>query len=93
MFGPIYDFAIKPIEVLHLQKIRRKLLSNTVGKTLEIGVGTGLNLSYYPKQIQLTAVEPDASMRKRAIARANALKLNIKVLKVSSIFQLIDFIF
>ncbi|MCY7275875.1 MAG: SAM-dependent methyltransferase, partial [Phormidesmis sp. CAN_BIN44] len=37
---------------------RRELLSQVTGDTLEIGFGTGLNLPYYPSDLQkLTAID------------------------------------
>lgn len=39
-----YDLLIGPLEGVWLGKLRRKLLAQTGGRVLEIGVGTGLNL-------------------------------------------------
>ena len=46
-------FATKEIE-----KYRKELLSNVTGEILEIGIGTGSNLMYYPKEIKhITSVD------------------------------------
>ncbi|MGL6344220.1 MAG: SAM-dependent methyltransferase, partial [Waterburya sp.] len=34
-----------------LAKYRREILAEVTGEVLEIGFGTGLNLSYYPEHI------------------------------------------
>jgi ubiquinone/menaquinone biosynthesis C-methylase UbiE len=49
---------------------RQQLLSQVEGTVLEIGFGTGLNLSHYPSRIrQVTTVEPNAGMSRRAQRR------------------------
>jgi ubiquinone/menaquinone biosynthesis C-methylase UbiE len=49
---------------------RRQLLALARGDVLEIGFGTGLNLPHYPSHIRkLTAVDPNAGMRRRAQRR------------------------
>jgi ubiquinone/menaquinone biosynthesis C-methylase UbiE len=52
---------------------RRSLLHAVKGAILEIGMGTGANLPYYPENIKrLTAVEPSKGMNSRAKQRAAA---------------------
>lgn len=38
-------------------KWRERLLNHVSGDVLEVGVGTGANLSYYPKEVNLTAID------------------------------------
>jgi ubiquinone/menaquinone biosynthesis C-methylase UbiE len=46
--------------------VRRGLLAQARGRTLEIGVGSGLSLPHYPASVtELTMVEPDADFRRR----------------------------
>jgi len=63
-FPCLCDFALdNPI----VGEQRRQLLTLVEGSVLEIGFGTGLNLPFYPRQIrQLTAVDPNPGMSKRA---------------------------
>jgi ubiquinone/menaquinone biosynthesis C-methylase UbiE len=52
---------------------RRLLLNDVRGEILEIGIGTGVNLDYYPPDVKsLTCVEPSDGMRKRASKKAVA---------------------
>ena len=45
----IYDFIEAPLEFLRMASWREKLRSCIIGdRALEIGVGTGKNLPYYP---------------------------------------------
>ncbi len=70
MWGPSYDLLLRPLERLGLRARRRELLARARGRALEIGAGTGLNFDVYPPGVELVALEPDASMRKRARRRA-----------------------
>lgn len=46
-YSYVYDCMECPCEIFSFQKRREKMLSPLQGKVLEIGVGTGKNLSYY----------------------------------------------
>ena len=60
-FSLFYDLVEWPIEKLLFSKWRKKLLKNSKGKVLEIGVGTGKNLSYYNyHKIDLTVIDINA---------------------------------
>ncbi|RDH82498.1 MAG: hypothetical protein DIZ80_09435 [endosymbiont of Galathealinum brachiosum] len=60
-----YDSSMKKIEEQSFSKWRRELLSGIKGDVLEIGSGTGINLSHYPGSISsLVLTEPDAHMHK-----------------------------
>jgi ubiquinone/menaquinone biosynthesis C-methylase UbiE len=54
-----------------LAEQRQRLLVGADGRILEIGFGTGLNLPYYPTHVhQITAVDPNPGMSKRARRRS-----------------------
>jgi len=53
----VYDLLESPIERLLFQKLRKEAISNSYGTILEVGVGTGKNLPYYRKNVELTAVD------------------------------------
>lgn len=66
VFAVVYDPSLWVGERAGLRAQRKELLSRARGCTLEIGSGTGLNLPYYPDDIdELVLAEPDASMRCR----------------------------
>jgi SAM-dependent methyltransferase len=65
-FAGIYDSFLWPGERAGVRSLRRELLRNARGCTVEIGAGTGLNLPYYADALdELVLVEPDATMRSR----------------------------
>jgi ubiquinone/menaquinone biosynthesis C-methylase UbiE len=49
----LYDLFEWPIEKLLFKKLRKEAVSYTYGHVLEVGVGTGKNLPYYNKNVDL----------------------------------------
>ncbi len=64
-------------EYLGLRRIRRRLLRQATGDVLEVAVGTGANLPYYPDGCRITAVDISEAMLKRAQRRAGKLHLQV----------------
>ena len=76
--APWYDFMEAPIERWRFAGWRSRLRQRITGrKALEAGVGTGKNLTYYPNDVEVTAIDFSPRMLKRA--RMKAAKLNLKV--------------
>jgi ubiquinone/menaquinone biosynthesis C-methylase UbiE len=70
--APFYDWLEAPMESLIHERFRRRLFSHVdTGKILEIGVGTGKNLAYYPKGADITAIDISPSMLQRARPRSS----------------------
>lgn len=64
---------------------RAKLCSRIVGKrALEVGVGTGKNIPFYPPDVKVTAIDLSPRMLKQAQKRASALgkELELKEMDV-----------
>ena len=51
-----YDVLEAPME-LFFSKWRKVLLAEARGETLEIGMGTGKNLPFYPRDVKLTGID------------------------------------
>lgn len=62
-----YDREMRFFDRVLFKDSRAWVCSQAVGQTLEVGVGTGLNLPLYPRSIQLTGIDISPAML--AIAR------------------------
>lgn len=71
----VYDFYTTPMEALGGRLARRRLFGRARGRVLELGVGTGLNLTAYPPDVDLTAIDISPRMLARARRRAHGLGL------------------
>lgn len=70
LIAPLYNFMEWPIEQLVFKQWRKELWDQIRGpQVLEIGVGTGKNIPYYPEKIELTAMDLSPGMLKRAKKR------------------------
>lgn len=66
LFAAVYDRMVRGTEEAGLAEMRRNLLSEADGRTIDLGAGTGANVPLYPSQVtELVLVEPDPHMAKR----------------------------
>jgi phosphatidylethanolamine/phosphatidyl-N-methylethanolamine N-methyltransferase len=72
--APVYDLMEGIIERFAFRRWRERLWSQVDGnRILEVGVGTGKNISHYPGNVQVTAVDLSDKMLERARQRAQEL--------------------
>jgi ubiquinone/menaquinone biosynthesis C-methylase UbiE len=65
-FAVAYDPFLWLGERAGVRALRKELLANARGRTVDIGSGTGLNLPHYPDDLdELVLAEPDPAMRSR----------------------------
>lgn len=67
--GHFYDFCMAPAEWAFLQQLRRQTLKDITGRVLEIGIGTGFNLTLYESAGSVIGLDRDRKMMQRAEAR------------------------
>jgi len=68
----LYNFFELPVEVSFYGKWRRQLFSNLNSKNfLEVGVGTGKNFKYYPKEQLAIGVDLSEGMLRKAKSNRN----------------------
>lgn len=71
-FESWYDRLMAPLERGSVGEWRRGLLSKAHGRVLEVGVGTGANLPYYPPDCRVVGIEPSAKMLQQAVTKLKA---------------------
>jgi ubiquinone/menaquinone biosynthesis C-methylase UbiE len=72
-YAPRYDKEMRLWERVMFAGGREWVCTQTTGETLEVAVGTGLNLPYYPTEVTLTGVDLSPAML--AVARDRAARL------------------
>ena len=72
-FAAAYDRIAARGEERVFRHVRPRIMGEAQGRVLEIGVGTGASLSYYPAEAQVVGTEPDPHMFRRAQKRLAAL--------------------
>jgi ubiquinone/menaquinone biosynthesis C-methylase UbiE len=75
----VYDAVMWPFERAAVGAWRRRLAAAAGGRVLEIGTGTGAQLRWYAPGVEVTAVDPDVSMRARARRRASGAAATVSV--------------
>jgi len=76
--APLYDLMETFVERARFQKWRARLWSRVrPGRILEVGVGTGKNMPYYPPGARVTAIDLSEAMLARARSRARKLGLDV----------------
>jgi SAM-dependent methyltransferase len=70
LFAFGYDWFLSGTEKAGLRDMRRELLAEASGRTLEVGAGTGLNADLYPDAVtELVLSEPDRFMAAKLRAK------------------------
>lgn len=88
--APIYDGSEAVMERFLYVPWRRLLWSGVEGPdVLEVGVGTGKNMPYYPHGVHVTAIDLSERMLSRARKRATSLGLGVDLRQMDA--QALDF--
>ncbi len=73
-----FDFLEAPMERSRFARWRTKLQDRMTGeRALEVGVGTGKNLPYYPQNVKVTAIDLSPRMLEKARKKASDLGLGV----------------
>jgi len=83
--APLYDFMEALIERWRFSNWRERAWSLVTGpQVLEVGVGTGKNVSYYPPNVHITGVDLSDKMLDRARRRAERQGLPVMLFQMDA---------
>lgn len=77
-----FDSLERPMGTSRFAKWRKEIVPQATGKTLEVGVGTGKNIPFYPENIDLTAIDFSKKMLEKAKAKYQDSPLKINFLEM-----------
>ena len=79
LFAAVYDPLLSRAERTFYPEYRQRAAGEARGRVLEIGAGSGANLSYYAADVELTAVDANIHMLRRLRAKAVAANVEVDV--------------
>ena len=88
LFAAWYDLLNSGVES-RVVPYRRLTAGLSLGRTLEIGGGTGANIPFYPPGVHLIAVEPNPHMARRFIR--NSQERRADAIVISAIGECLPF--
>jgi ubiquinone/menaquinone biosynthesis C-methylase UbiE len=81
-----YDVMTWPMEALAMDRYRRRLIAQLQGtRVLEVGVGTGRNLSLYPDTAHVDAIDFSPRMLERARHRPARANIDLALMDVEQL--------
>lgn len=81
-----YDIMTWPMEVMAMDRYRSRLIAEVEGaRVLEVGVGTGRNLSLYPDAVQVDAIDFSPRMLERAQRRPPRANVRLALMDVQEL--------
>jgi len=81
-----YDIMTWPMEVMAMDRHRSRLIAEVEGaRVLEVGVGTGRNLSLYPDAVQVDAIDFSPRMLERAQRRPPRTNVRLALMDVQEL--------
>ena len=85
IFAAFFDRMSRSVEKRGLADLRREVVGQASGSVVEIGAGTGMNFSHYPKTVtDVVATEPDPHMLKRLDEALRASTVPIRIERASA---------
>jgi ubiquinone/menaquinone biosynthesis C-methylase UbiE len=82
--APRYGKYLWLCEKLLFGRYRKRLLTQASGRVLEVGIGTGLNLQYYPSGCAITGIDLSQGMLGEARKCADSLGLNVSLIQMNA---------
>lgn len=80
----IYDLMESPMEKMGMGSWRQELIKRAQGRGLEVGVGTGKNIEFYPENVKFTGIDISPKMLARARLRAERLGVQVELMEMDA---------
>jgi hypothetical protein len=55
VWAAVYDALTLPLERLNVRRQRKRIGQDATGRVLDLGIGTGLSLPFYPRALRSSA--------------------------------------
>lgn len=78
----VYDLMDKPMDLMTPEIWRSEILRQACGSVLEVGVGTGKNIKYYPDDLNIISIDFSDNMLEKAKDKAKTLNKNVQIKKM-----------
>lgn len=85
----VYDILEAPMEMLAQGSLRELVFNKTEGKLLEVGIGTGKNIEYYPERVEVVGIDFSEKMLEKARERADQTDVKVDLIEMDA--QNMDF--
>jgi len=72
------------MEIMTLKRWRTEVMKELQGDVLEIGVGTGKNIQYYPDNINVTAIDFSEKMLEKAREKSDIYNKKVKLIHMDA---------
>lgn len=88
--APLYDLMESPMEIFLARDWRELIWTKVVGdNVLEVGVGTGKNIPYYPEESKVKAIDISEEMLNRAGRKTESAEGKVELIRMDA--QKMDF--
>ncbi|MGE4283528.1 MAG: class I SAM-dependent methyltransferase [Clostridia bacterium] len=80
----IYDFMEKLMDDAKMRRWRKEIIEQLCGKILEVGVGTGKNIEYYPENTNIVAIDFSSKMLDKAREKVDKLGKKVDLIQMDA---------
>ncbi len=84
VWAAVYDAFSLPMELGGIRQQRERIGEDATGRVLDLGIGTGLSLPFYPHANEVVGVDPDPHMLQRARRRAERVAYPVRLVQAGA---------